>query len=62
MNLTKRIRTTALAGVVALAVLIGGTAAAVVAAPAPHVRGGAAVASAPGPQYQGLQPATQFQG
>ena len=56
MNVTNRIRTIAIAGIMGLAALLGGTAAAVVAAPAPHTHGGASVASAPAPEYDPGQP------
>lgn len=59
MNVTKRIRTTAIAGLVAIAALLGGTAA-VVADPVPHVEGGASVAIVPAPQFEGAQPTTEF--
>jgi hypothetical protein len=75
MNATTRAR--AAAGIIAIAALLGGTTAAVVAVPAPYVGGGAAVASAPapeydpgqpilaaapGPMYNGIQLTTMFQG
>ena len=56
MNATTRTRAAATAGVVAIAALLGGTAATVVAVPAPHIRGGAAVADAPAPTYDPGQP------
>ena len=62
MNVIERIRTTAIAGTIAIAGLLGGTAAVVVAAPLPHISGGAAVAVVPATQFQGAQPATMFQG
>ena len=56
MNATTRTRAAATAGIAAIAALLGGTAATVVAVPAPYVSGGAAVADAPAPSYDPGQP------
>ena len=51
MNAITRTRAAVTAGIVAIAALLGGTAAVVVAVPAPHISGGAAVAGASAPKY-----------